>query len=114
MTTLKKIEAIIKEEHLDALKKALKEAGFLGLTIFPVKGRGESGGLNLQWRAGTYHVDFMHKIMVMLVVEETQLQQAIDIIIENCQYDEAGTGTGKIFISSVEQAIQIIPKVPAS
>ena len=107
---MKKIEAIIKEEHLDALKKALKDAEFQGMTIFPVKGRGDSGGLNLQWRAGTYHVDFMHKIMVMLVVEDEQLQQAIDIIIENCQYDEAGTGTGKIFVSAVEQVIQITPK----
>ncbi len=103
---MKRIEAIIKEENLDALKEALDAAGFVGMTILPVKGRGTSGGINLEWRVGTYKVDFLHKILLMLVVKESDYQRAIDIIIKVCKDDVAG-GAGKIFVSTIDEVIRI-------
>ncbi|MEB3286349.1 MAG: P-II family nitrogen regulator [Vampirovibrionales bacterium] len=103
---MKRIEAIIKEENLDAVKSALDEAGFVGMTVFNCRGRGNSGGIDLEWRAGTYRVDFLHKIMLMLVVGENDVQKVVDIIIQVCQADETG-GAGKIFISPVDEVIRI-------
>ena len=50
---MKKIEAVIKEENLNAVKEALEKAGYTGMTVYNVKGRGTRGGIQLEWRAGT-------------------------------------------------------------
>lgn len=103
---MKKIEAIIKQETLDAVKDALTEAGVVGMTVCPVKGRGTGGGIRLQWRAGTYRVDFLPKVLVMIVVEDDQVDRIVDIIVNVCNHDVTG-GAGKIFVTAVEQVIRI-------
>jgi nitrogen regulatory protein P-II 1 len=103
---MKRIEAIIKEENLDTVKSALDAAGFAGMTIFNCRGRGTSGGINLEWRAGTYRVDFLHKMMLMLVVKDDDAPKVIDIIVNVCREDQTG-GAGKIFVSPVEEVIRI-------
>ncbi|MBY0403484.1 MAG: P-II family nitrogen regulator, partial [Cyanobacteria bacterium] len=64
---MKKIEAIFPEEQLDTVKKELDAAGFVGMTLYYVKGRGHQGGILLEWRAGTYQVDFLPKVLLMIV-----------------------------------------------
>lgn len=103
---MKKIEAIIKEETLDAVKDALDTAGFVGMTVYNVKGRGTSGGIQLEWRAGTYQVDFLHKVMLMLVVPDEDCDKAVDLICQVCRTDVTG-GAGKIFISTIDEAVRI-------
>lgn len=103
---MKRIEAVIKEEHLDEVKAALDVAGFSGMTIYHVKGRGSSGGLELEWRAGKYKVDFLHKIMLLLVVKDEDYRRAVDIIIDVCRSDATG-GAGKIFVSTVDEVFRI-------
>lgn len=104
---MKKIEAIIKEENLDAVKEALDAAGFVGMTIYGVKGRGKQGGMMLQWRAGTYKVDFLHKVMLMLVVKEADYPRVVEIIREVCSKSDISGGAGKIFVSTVDEVIRI-------
>jgi nitrogen regulatory protein P-II 1 len=65
---MKKIEAIIREEKLDAVKKCLEDVGYMGMTVTEVVGRGHQKGLVLQWRAGEYRVDLLPKLKVELVV----------------------------------------------
>jgi nitrogen regulatory protein P-II 1 len=103
---MKKIEAVIKEEYIDAVRKALDTAGFSSMTIYPVRGRGSSGGMELEWRAGTYKVDFLHKVMLMLVVKEEWYKVAINIIVDVCKDDSTG-GAGKIFVSTVDEVIRV-------
>jgi nitrogen regulatory protein P-II 1 len=103
---MKKIEAIIKEEYVDAVRKALDTAGFSSMTVYPVRGRGASGGLELEWRAGTYKVDFLHKVMLMLVVRDDFYKVAVEIIVDVCKEDPTG-GAGKIFVSPVDEVIRI-------
>jgi nitrogen regulatory protein P-II 1 len=107
---MKKIEAIIKQEHLSALKTTLAEHGFVGMTVYPVKGHGSSGGLTLEWRAGSYTVDFMNHLLMMMVVADDRCQQAIDCIIAVCQQHHPGqidTGMGQIIVSPVDKVISI-------
>jgi len=103
---MKRIEAIIKEENLDGVKDALDAAGFTGLTVLNCRGRGTQGGINLEWRARTYRVDLLHKLMLMLVVKDEDVQTVVDCIVSVCQSDPTA-GAGKIFISPVEQVIRI-------
>jgi nitrogen regulatory protein P-II 1 len=103
---VKKIEAIIKEENLNAVKEALDAAGYVGMTVYGVKGRGTGGGIMLEWRAGSYKVDFLNKIMLMIVVQERDYRDVIDIIMKVCSTDVTG-GAGKIFVSTVDEVIRI-------
>ena len=103
---MKKIEAIIKEENLNAVKEALEEAGFMEMTVYPVRGRGTKGGIALEWRAGPYKVDFLHKVMMMVVVKDEDYPKVVDIVVKVCRSDQTG-GAGKIFISTIDEVIRI-------
>ncbi len=102
---MKKIEAIIREERLEPVKKALEEQGILGMTVIQVSGRGRQKGIVLQWRAGEYRIDFLPKIKLEIVMEEDQFQCAVDTI---CKYAWTGKeGDGMIFVLPVDSAIRV-------
>ncbi|MDD5313286.1 MAG: P-II family nitrogen regulator [Dehalococcoidia bacterium] len=102
---LKKIEAIIRPEKLDAVKDALEASGILGMTVTNVNGRGRQKGIALQWRAGEYRVDFLPKIKLELVVAGEECQAAINTI---CTAAKTGReGDGMIFVLPVENAIRV-------
>lgn len=103
---IKKIEAIVKDEQLNEVKDALEAAGFMGMTITPVRGRGRQGGISLEWRASTYRVDLMHKILLTIVVKAEDVKTVTDVIIEVCKNDPTAGG-GKIFISTIDEVIRI-------
>ncbi|HAV10353.1 MAG TPA: P-II family nitrogen regulator [Dehalococcoidia bacterium] len=102
---MKKIEAIIKEERLDAVKKALEAKGILGMTVSDVVGRGRQKGLLLQWRAGEYRVDLLHKMKLEIVADDANCDMVIDTISEAAR--TGSIGDGMIFVLPVEHAIRI-------
>ena len=102
---MKKIEAIIREEKLDAIKKALEEKSYFGMTVSEVSGRGKQKGIPLQWRAGEYRVDLLPKLKLELVVLDDDVPMAIDAIVRNARTGE--TGDGKIFVLPVESAVRV-------
>jgi nitrogen regulatory protein P-II 1 len=102
---LKKIEAIIREEKLNEIRVALEEAGFSGMTVADVKGRGAQGGISLEWRAGEYRVDLLPKKMIMIVVRDEECEAVTDLL---CRFGRSGAaGDGKIFISAIDEVIRI-------
>jgi nitrogen regulatory protein P-II 1 len=102
---MKKIEAIIREEKLEAVKKSLEDVGYMGITITEVAGRGHQKGLALQWRAGEYRVDLLPKLKVEVVVMDEDVSKVATSIINAARTGEMGDG--KIFVSPVENAIRI-------
>ena len=102
---MKKIEAIIREEKLDAIKKALEEKSYFGMTISQVSGRGKQKGIPLQWRVGEYRVDLLPKLKIELVVLDEDVPVAIDAIVRNDRTGE--TGDGKIFVLPVENVVRV-------
>ena len=102
---MKKIEAIIREERLEAVKKALEENSYFGMTVSEVSGRGRQKGIPLQWRVGEYRVDLLPKIKVELVVLDEDVSKAIDAIVRTARTGE--TGDGKIFILPVEGVVRV-------
>ena len=102
---MKKIEAIIREERLNDVKKALEEKSYWGMTVSQVSGRGKQKGISLQWRAGEYRVDLLPKIKIELVVLEEDVPAVLDAIVSNARTGE--TGDGKIFVMPVETVARV-------
>ena len=102
---MKKIEAIIREERLNAVKAALEEKSYYGMTVSEVSGRGRQKGISLQWRVGEYRVDLLPKVKIELVVLEEDLNKTVDAIARSARTD--AMGDGKIFILPVDDAVRI-------
>ena len=102
---MKKIEAIIREERLDAVKKALEEIGLIGMTVTEVSGRGQQKGIPLQWRVGEYRVDFLPKLKLEIVCHDEDCEPAVQAIMKAAKTGRIGDG--KIFVLPVEGAYRI-------
>jgi nitrogen regulatory protein P-II 1 len=103
---MNKVEAIIRPEKLEAVKEALAEAGFVGLNIVNVTGRGVQKGIVHAGRGGEeYRVDMLPKSKVELVVKDADTERAVNTIIDAAR--TGAIGDGKIFISPVTEAIRV-------
>ncbi|CAB3287233.1 regulatory protein P-II for glutamine synthetase [Methanocaldococcus lauensis] len=102
---MKKIEAVIRPEKLEIVKKALSENGFLGMTVTEVKGRGVQGGIVERYRGREYIVDLLQKVKIELVVKDDDVEKVIDIICENAR--TGNPGDGKIFVIPVEDVVRV-------
>jgi len=102
---MKKIEAIIREERLEAVKKALEENSYFGMTVSEVSGRGKQKGIPLQWRVGEYRVDLLPKLKIELVVLDEDVPIAVNAIVRNARTGEIGDG--KIFVLPVENVVRV-------
>ena len=102
---MKKIEAIIKPFKLDEVKNALSLIGIQGLTVYEAKGFGRQKGHTELYRGAEYVVDFLPKVKIEVVLDDDLVDEAIEAIIDAAKTDKIGDG--KIFVSSIEQAIRI-------
>ena len=102
---MKKIEAIIKPFKLIDVREALQELGIQGMTVSEVKGFGRQKGHTEIYRGSEYTVDFIPKTKIELVVPAEQVNAAIETIIKSAKTGKIGDG--KIFISSVIDAVRI-------
>ncbi|MGH1465798.1 MAG: P-II family nitrogen regulator [Cognatishimia sp.] len=102
---MKKIEAIIKPFKLDEVKEALQDVGIQGLSVIEVKGFGRQKGHTELYRGAEYVVDFLPKVKIEVVLDDDMVDQAIEAIVDAAKTDKIGDG--KIFVSTVEQAIRI-------
>ncbi len=102
---MKKIEASIREEKLDAVRMALEDNGYFGMTVSEVSGRGRQKGLTLQWRVGEYRVEFLPKLKIEIVVLDEDVPKPLNAITKSTRTGEIGDG--KIFILPVENAVRV-------
>ena len=102
---MKKIEAIIKPFKLDEVKEGLQEAGIQGLSVVEVKGFGRQKGHTELYRGAEYVVDFLPKVKIEVVLEDSQVERAIEAIQEAARTGRIGDG--KIFVSTIDEAIRI-------
>lgn len=102
---MKKIEAIIRPFKLDEVKIALVNAGIVGMTVSEVRGFGRQKGQTERYRGSEYTVEFLQKLKVEIVVEDSQVDMVLDKVISAARTGEIGDG--KIFISTVEEIIRI-------
>ena len=102
---MRKIEAIIKPFKLEEVKEALHEVGIQGITVTEAKGFGRQKGHTELYRGAEYVVDFLPKVKVEVVMEDAMVERAVEAIQQAAHTGRIGDG--KIFVSTVEEAIRI-------
>ena len=103
---MQKVEAIIRPEKLDEVKNALADAGFLGLNIVHVTGRGVQKGVAYMGRGGeTYIVDILPKVKIETIVKDEDVEKVVQIISRHAHTGHIGDG--KIFVLPVLDAIRV-------
>ena len=103
--SMKMVTAIIKPFKLDDVREALGEIGVQGITVTEVKGFGRQKGHTELYRGAEYVVDFLPKMKLELAIEDELLDRVIEAIVNVARTGKIGDG--KIFVSSLEQAIRI-------
>jgi len=104
-TAMKKVEAIIKPFKLEDVKEALSEVGVEGMTVVEVKGFGRQKGHTEIYRGSEYTVDFLPKVKIEVVVEDSRSETVVDAIVKAANTGKIGDG--KVFVSDVLEAVRI-------
>jgi nitrogen regulatory protein P-II 1 len=102
---MKMVQAIIRPEKMDTIKKALEEKGFVAMSILEITGRGEQKGITLEYRGEIVEVDTLPKIMLMMVVNDQDVDLIISII--RVAGRTGNFGDGKIFVLPVEMMAKV-------
>jgi nitrogen regulatory protein P-II 1 len=102
---MKKIEAIIKPFKLDEVKNSLSQIGIQGLTVYEAKGFGRQKGHTELYRGAEYVVDFLPKVKIEIIIDDDLVESALECIEQAAKTGRIGDG--KIFVSSIDQAIRI-------
>ena len=102
---MKLVTAIIKPFKLDDVREALSEIGVQGITVTEVKGFGRQKGHTELYRGAEYVVDFLPKVKIEIIVDDEIVEAAVDCIEQSAKTGRIGDG--KIFVSSIDQAIRI-------
>ena len=102
---MKKIEAIIKPSKLDEVRDALQEIGIQGITLVEARGFGRQKGHTELYRGAEYTIDFLPKYKLEMVIVDSLVEQAINVIQQST--NTGRIGDGKIFVFNVEEAIRI-------
>ena len=102
---MKLITAIIKPFKLDEVKNSLSQIGIQGLTVYEAKGFGRQKGHTELYRGAEYVVDFLPKVKIEIIIDDELVEQALECIEQSAKTGRIGDG--KIFVSSIDQAIRI-------
>jgi nitrogen regulatory protein P-II 1 len=102
---MKKIEAIVRHHKLDDVKNALVAVGLKGMTVIEVRGFGRQRGHTETYRGTEYTVDYVPKVKIEVVCDDSQVEQAVSAIVEAARTGQVGDG--KIFVSELKEVIRV-------
>ena len=102
---MKKIECVIRPIKIDEVKVALEAIGVVGMTVADVRGYGKQRGRTEKYRGNTYVVNLLPKVKLEIVVADDRAEEVVEIVLDAARTGEIGDG--KIFVSTVEQAVRI-------
>lgn len=105
MTFVKKIEAVIRHYKLEDVKNALSQVGVQGMTVNEVRGFGRQRGQKETYRGAEYTVDFLPKVKLEVIVEDSDVDKVIKTITETARTGQIGDG--KIFVTNLADVIRI-------
>ena len=102
---MKKIEAIVRPEKVEEVRKAIESVGYPGITMTEAQGHGKQKGVVQQWRGETYRVEFLPKVKLEIIVGDADVEKIVQAIIKSAK--TGAVGDGKIFVSDVKDVIKI-------
>ena len=102
---MKKIDAVIRQEHLGDVRDRLTSVGVEGLTVTEVVGFGRQRGHTEFYRGCEYNVDFHPKLMLTILASDDQVENILNAILEGARTGKIGDG--KIMVTPVEEVVRI-------
>ena len=102
---MKKIEAMIRPEKMDAVRESLEKTGYPGITITEISGHGMQKGTFQQWRGENYQLEFLPKVKVEVICLDEDLDKILKAIMDSAS--TGAVGDGKIFVYDVADALRI-------
>jgi len=102
---MKRIDAIIRPNNLEAVKDHLVTLGIEGLTISEVRGFGRQRGHTEIYRGTEYSVDFVPKVMITMLVTEDRVAAILDAVIAGARTGKMGDG--KVFVTPLDEVVRI-------
>ena len=102
---MKLVVAVLKPFKLDDVKEALKSLGVQGMTLTEAQGFGRQRGHTEVYRGAEYEVDFVPKIRIEIVVEDTDAEDVVGIVVKSAQTGRIGDG--KVWVVPVETAVRV-------
>lgn len=100
-----KIEAIVRHHKVEEIKEALSKLGIYGMTVIECRGYGRQKGQKETYRGAEYHVDFLPKVKVEMVVAENMKDQAIKAVVDVSRTGQIGDG--KIFVYPLSEVVRV-------
>lgn len=100
-----KLEAIVQPSRFEAVKDVLVEIGVNGMTVSEVRGHGRQKGHTESYRGREYSIDLLPKIKIEMVLDDTQVDRAVEAIVNTAATGKLGDG--KIFLWKIDEAIRI-------
>lgn len=102
---MKKIEAMIRPEKIDAVREALEKTGYPGITVTEISGHGRQKGAFQQWRGEKFKLEFLPKMKVEVICLDEDMDKILNAIMDSAT--TGAVGDGKIFIYDVAEALRI-------
>ncbi|GLY54069.1 MULTISPECIES: P-II family nitrogen regulator [unclassified Lentzea] len=102
---MKLVTAIIKPFTLDDVKSALEQLGVLGMTVSEVQGYGRQKGHTEVYRGAEYSVDFVPKIKIEVVIDDTAVEKVLEAVVEAARTGKIGDG--KVWVTSVDTVVRV-------
>ena len=102
---MKLITAVVKPHRLDEVKEALKGAGVTGITVTEVRGFGRQGGHTETYRGAEYRIDFVPKVQLSIVADDSRVDEIIEVIVGAARTDKIGDG--KIWVTDIDRIVRI-------
>ena len=102
---MKLVTAIVKPFTLDDVKTSLEEAGVLGMTVSEIQGYGRQKGHTEVYRGAEYSVDFVPKVRIEVVVDDSIVDKVVDAIVRSARTGKIGDG--KVWVSPVETIVRV-------
>ena len=102
---MKLVTAIVKPFVLEDVKGALEQLGILGMTVSEVQGYGRQKGHTEVYRGAEYSVDFVPKVRVEVVADDTLADKVVDAIVESARTGKIGDG--KVWVTPVEAVVRV-------
>ncbi|MCY7343985.1 MAG: P-II family nitrogen regulator [Pseudonocardia sp.] len=102
---MKLVTAIVKPFVLEDVKGALEQIGVLGMTVSEVQGYGRQKGHTEVYRGAEYSVDFVSKVRVEVVADDTLADKVVDAVVEAARTGKIGDG--KVWVTTVETVVRV-------
>ena len=102
---MKLITAIVKPSKVDDIKRALQADRVHGMTVSETRGFGRQKGHTEIYRGAEYTVDFIPKVSIELLAEDSDAANLVDIIANTA--NTGSIGDGKIWVTPVETVVRV-------